>query len=244
MIAPLEPLYVGEMAHHHDALTLHDDPRPGVRADTLAQPETLDPLLQRLRPGFTDRMRRGVVSEWSKWYLNRLIPSVTVAAVALDWHLPLAPDRIEVIFNEEGKAATFKLPHAGGPLPRPPATPFERFSALLDDHLAPLIGELAPRSRLSPRVLWSNVGNVLEFMLNRLASADAPAAGCNQLRELLETQTRNDGQRNPLYQPIHYVEVTDDDGSVRQARRRRVCCIRDQIPENKLCGTCPRKLPR
>jgi ferric iron reductase protein FhuF len=243
MIAPLQPLFVGEMAHHHDALALRDDPRPGVRADTLASPETLDPLLQRLRPEFTPCMRRGLVSEWSKWYFNRLTPSVTAAAVALDWQLPLAPDQVEVIFDEQGKATTFKLPHAGAPLPGAPATPFERFSALLDDHLAPLIDELALQSRLSPRVLWSNVGNVLEFMLNRLVDADVPAAGCSQLRQLLETRTRADGQRNPLYRPIHYVEVTDDDGSERRARRRRICCLRDQVPENGLCGTCPRKLP-
>lgn len=241
MIAPLQPLFVGELAHHHDALTLHDDPRPGIRADQLAQPETLDPLLQRMRPGFTHRMRRGLVSEWNKYYLNRLIPSVTVAAVALDWHLPLTPRQVEVILNEEGKATTFKLPHAGAPLPQQPATPFERFSALLDDHLAPLIGELAAQSRLSPRVLWSNVGNVLEFVLNRLAHADVPAAGCAQLRELLNTRVRDDGQRNPLYRPIHYVEVTDDDGSLRRARRRRICCIRDLVPEHRLCGTCPRR---
>lgn len=244
MIAALQPLFVGELAHHHDALTLHDDPRPGVRADTLAHPETLDPLLQLLRPGFTPCMRRGLVSEWSKWYFNRLTPSVTAAAVAFDWHLPLAPDQVEVVFDEEGKAITFKLPHAGSPLARAPTTPFERFAALLDEHITPLIAELAPRSRLSPRVLWSNVGNVLEFVLNRLAHADVPAAGCEQLRELLNTRVRDDGRRNPLYRPIHYVEVTDEDGSVRRARRRRVCCIRDLVPENRLCGTCPRKLPR
>ena len=53
---------------------------------------------------------------------------------------------------------------------------------------------------------------------------------------VLQSAKRPDGTRNPLYQPVRYIEL---EGAAMPWRQRRVCCIRYLLPELELCENCP-----
>ena len=120
--------------------------------------------------------------------------------------------------------------------------PFELFAGLLDDHLQPLFQAMASQVKVSPKVLWSNAGNYFENLLNLMARAGMPAERLAAGRALLETRVRPDGSRNPLFQPVQYLPVTDEQGQPTMRRERKVCCVRYLLPELELCGNCPLKV--
>jgi ferric iron reductase protein FhuF len=96
--------------------------------------------------------------------------------------------------------------------------------------------------KLSPKVLWSNAGNYFENLLNLMAKAGMPAERLAPGRLLLESRTRPDGTRNPLFQPVQYLPVNDEHGQPTLRRERKVCCVRYLLPELELCGNCPLKV--
>ena len=80
MIAALAPLYFGEFASYREVLVTRDDPRPSIPARTLLERERLDSVLRRFDPSHADGDRRALASQWSKWYLVRIIPPAVAAA--------------------------------------------------------------------------------------------------------------------------------------------------------------------
>ncbi len=238
MIAALAPLYVGEFSSYRHVLTTRDDAGPSIPASQLLQTARLDAIFQRFDPLHTGQDRRALASQWSKYYLVRLIPPVVAAALVLGWRLPLAFEDVEVVLDEQGLPQAFKLPHEGGPFGTPPSDPFQRFGELIDANLQPFIQGLASEVRLSPKVLWSSAGNYLEWFLGEMAKA-LPAVVLTHGHELLASERRPDGRRNPLFRPVRYVEVSPalrPDGLWRQ---RRVCCIRYRLEHFEHCDNCP-----
>ncbi|MBD9399582.1 siderophore-iron reductase FhuF [Pseudomonas sp. PDM11] len=233
MIEALAPLFIGDFSSYRDTLVLHDDPRPSVPLRELLSAEGLPALLARFGEAYADGDRRALLSQWSKHYFVRLIPPVVAAALVLNRRLPLDLDDIEVVLDEEHLPQAFKLRDAGGSFT--PDDPFERFAHLQHDHLAPLIQAFTAQVKIAPKVLWSNAGNYFEWILTALGKV-LPAPMLADGFSLLQATLQPDGGRNPLYQPVRYVELQ---GAALPWRQRRVCCIRYLLPELELCKNCP-----
>lgn len=233
MIEALAPLFTGDFSSYRDTLVLHDDPRPSVPLRELLSAEGLPALLARFGETYPGGDRRALLSQWSKHYFVRLIPPVVAAALVLNRRLPLDLDDIEVVLDEQHLPQAFKLRDAGEAFA--PGDPFERFAHLQHDHLAPLIQAFTAQVKIAPKVLWSNAGNYFEWILTALGKV-LPAPLLADGFSLLQAPQQPDGRRNPLYQPVRYVELQ---GAVLPWRQRRVCCIRYLLPELELCENCP-----
>ncbi len=131
------------------------------------------------------------------------------------------------------------MPGEGGPFAALPGDPFQRFAHLLEGHLHPFVQGLAAEVRLSPRVLWSNAGNYFEWFIGEMGKLAPLAPMLGHGRELLETERRPDGTRNPLFKPIQYVEVSCAQRPDGLWRQRRTCCIRYRLGEMGHCDNCP-----
>jgi ferric iron reductase protein FhuF len=235
VIPALAPLFTGDFEHYRDVLVLPDDPREGVPILTFLTGHYLNDVLTRFGAAYPDSDPRGLASIWSKYYFIKLIPPVVAASLILDHRLPLQLDRLQLILDEGGLPAAFKLPHSGQRWAPAPVDPFERFDGLLNHHLSPFIEALARHARLSPKVLWSNAGNYFEWLLGVLANA-MPHADLSHGHQLLNARHVPDGRRNPLYQPVLYLKV---DGQSELKCQRRVCCIRYRLDGLDYCSNCP-----
>ncbi|MFI8744018.1 siderophore-iron reductase FhuF [Pseudomonas sp. NPDC077186] len=233
MIEALAPLFVGDFAAYRETLVLTDDPRPSVPLSELLSPQGLPQLLAGFAAEHAGGDPRALVSQWSKHYFVRLIPPVVAAALVLNRRLPLHIEHLEVVLDEQHMPQAFKLRDAGEPFA--PGDPFERFAHLQDEHLQPFIQALTSQVKIAPKVLWSNAGNYFEWLLTVLAKI-LPAPLLADGFSLLQTAVRPDGRRNPLYQPVRYIELQ---GAAMPWRQRRVCCIRYLLPELELCENCP-----
>lgn len=242
MIDVLAPLYRGEFEVYRDVLVLADDPRPATPYDRLLTPAAFGDLQSRFGARYSGDDRRALVSLWAKHYIVKLLPPVLGATLLLRWRLPLALADTALVLDEGHLPQAFHLIGKGEPFAADVSDPFELFSGLLDDHLQPLFQAMASQVKLSPKVLWSNAGNYFENLLNLMAKAGMPAERLAPGRLLLESRTRPDGTRNPLFQPVQYLPVNDEHGQPTLRRERKVCCVRYLLPELELCGNCPLKV--
>ncbi|MBD1555142.1 siderophore-iron reductase FhuF [Pseudomonas typographi] len=242
MIDVLAPLFRGDFEAYRDVLVLADDPRPAASYDTLLAPRAFGDLQGRFGQRYSGDDRRALVSLWAKHYIVKLLPPVMGATLLLRWRLPLSLADTALVLDEGLLPQAFRLVGKGEPFAADVSDPFELFSGLLDDHLQPLFQAMASQVKLSPKVLWSNAGNYFENLLNLMAKAGMPAERLAPGRSLLETKARPDGTRNPLFQPVQYLPITDEHGQPTLRRERKVCCVRYLLPELELCGNCPLKV--
>ncbi|UOK73567.1 siderophore-iron reductase FhuF [Ancylobacter polymorphus] len=230
MIEPLAPLFPGALEEFGDALIVYDGRAALEPLDALLRSDRLAAELARFGERYEQPEPRAVASQWSKLYFSRLLVPATAAAIAADWHLPLAPRGMRVALDAQGGVATFALPHAG--TASAPGDTEERFGFLVTEHLPPVIDSLARASGLTRRVIWSNAGNLFERVIGHCAQLLGEAhPGVQQGRELLARRRFANGAANPLAEPVRYLA----DGT----RQRRVCCLRYLIPTLPYCGTCP-----
>ncbi|MDN3522217.1 siderophore-iron reductase FhuF [Halomonas ramblicola] len=177
--------------------------------------------------------RKAAISIWSKYLFSLVaIPTLT-ANLLLGVDLPVRPERLRLELGERGEVVRLWLCHGGRPLAS--RADHERFAMLFDALCEPFIETLASLSGLSPKVFWSNLGHYVEYA-GRTCSQhpEFPGAGEPLLR-FLELRALPDGRRNPLYQPVRYLDV----GAERPARVRRLCCLKYRLPDEPLCGGCP-----
>lgn len=174
-------------------------------------------------------------SIWSKYHFGSVSIPTLVANLLLGYDLPVGGDELRLAFGDHGQTARLWLPHGGTPLAS--KTLQARFSSLFDDHCAPLIEALAAVSGLSVKVFWSNLGHYVEFVGKTCSRLPEFSGAGDPLLDYLETKTLPDGRRNPLYQPVRYLEL----GGKTPARVRRLCCIKYRLPGEPLCGGCPLK---
>lgn len=242
MIDVLAPLFRGDFEAYREVLVLTDDPRPATRYEALLAPGAFGDVLGHFGQRYSGDDRRALASLWAKHYIVKLLPPVMGATLLLGWRLPLSLGETSLVLDEEHLPQAFRLSGKGEPFAAETSEPFELFSGLLDDHLQPLFQLIASQVKVSPKVLWSNAGNYFENLLNLMAKAGMPAQRLAPGRALLETRTRPDGSRNPLFQPVQYLPITDEQGQATLRRERRVCCVRYLLPELELCGNCPLKV--
>lgn len=211
-------------------------PVPTVSAAALADRDALAGYLQRFAAGFGAPVDdKAVASIWSKFYLATVSIPALVANLLLDVSLPIRPEDARLEFDERGKTARLWLVDGGRPLAL--LAPETRFSALFDQHCAPLIEALASLSGLSSRVFWSNLGHYVEYVARLCAKHSAFAGAGDALLAYLDMRVLPDGRRNSLYQPVRYLDV----GADQPARVRRVCCVKYRQGGEALCGNCPLK---
>ena len=239
----LKALYTGPL----DGLT---PPQVGpVQAPALSMRELLAPArfeaeLVRFAAGYGYQHgqgdRRALISLWSKWHFGALLAPYMAANLLLERDLPVGLDEVGVHLTAAGHAECLQLAHTGRPLAS--LDGFTRFSTLIDDHLTPLINELACYSGASAKVFWSNVGNTFEHFLGGVDMHPMAQPGmAEEGHRLLATRTLTDGRRNPLYQPVRYFqpECQDETDAPATQRVRRLCCLRYLLPELGYCGNCP-----
>ncbi|WP_053154127.1 siderophore-iron reductase FhuF [Pseudomonas sp. Pf153] len=234
MIPSLAPLFTGPLADHGEKLQLRSHPRTDVPGDRFFQPGHFNAFVDELQTRYKTDERLALVSLWSKWYFSTFLAPVMAANLLQHWDLPLALGDTGIQLGNDARPQALHLSHAGHPLP--PGTAFERFHTLIEDHLEPVIETLVSASRASPRLFWSNAGNTFEFVTSRIdlhplanAHSTAPA------REILNARLRPNGRRNPLFAPVHYQEIGEDEPQ----RLRRICCIRYRLPGVGYCSSCP-----
>jgi ferric iron reductase protein FhuF len=233
MIPAFASLFSGDLAVYGDSFVLARDvaaPSPG---GDLVDPGHLAELLARFGgrryPGAD---RRAVASLWAKQHFATLLPPFLAIALLAGHEVDVGIDAIGCTFSDDGVTQSIHLRDAGRPAA--PADAFRRFLPLMDRHLVPVIAALAAASGVSRKVLWSNAGNMFDYIVRRVESVVGDRPPVADALALMAARRLPDGRPNPLFDPVRYPH--DGDGP---KRLRRVCCIRYVIPELGYCSTCP-----
>ncbi|SFH52182.1 siderophore-iron reductase FhuF [Modicisalibacter xianhensis] len=232
--SPLASLYVGPLADNAPPWLCTMPPEHALSGTQLFSPERLEQVLARFATCFSVDDRRAVASMWTKWYFHLVLQPSLAANVLLERELPLGLDEMHVVLDAHGRPERLCLRHDG--LPLASFKTEHRFAGMMA-HLSTVIDVLAQLSGAAPRVFWSNVGSSIDYYLSQLESHPAMWPGMTDACwQLLERRELDDGQRNPLFQPVRH--VTGEDGTLQ--RVRKLCCLRYLIPELGDCGDyCP-----
>lgn len=207
----------------------------------LLKPDRLAEILDTYGRRWPEGDRRAVASDWSKGYLRVLVPVVILPALCGLAVAGGADDLAMAVDDRACPAGLAARPVAGaGAVPAGPMTACDR---LIDAHLAPLAWAVAEASGLAPRVVWSNAGNLIAFLLREARHSPALGDSAAGLEARMLAPRLRHGARNPLFQPVRLeaVPLAPNDGS-RTMAVRRICCLRDSLGE-ALCTSCPRLPP-
>jgi ferric iron reductase protein FhuF len=182
-------------------------------------------------PAGTDR--RGVASLWSAIYFNRFPRPIVAAALVGGRQLPVGFGQAGLIPTDDGRhIAAIRVPHSGT---ASDGDVFTRLHVLVREHLEPLIRTVSAWARVSPKVLWGIVGNGLDWTLRDIAALpEMPAERIADFNRILSERHWPDGWRNPLFEPVLYVDTSEG-----PRREKRVCCLRYLLPGDDFCGICP-----
>lgn len=232
MIAEYNQLFSGALTETGDRLCLHDGRDGVVACKLLLDDRRMAEILKTFAENYAEPDPRAVASQWSKQYFSNLLMPTLAINLVLDRALPLRLHQVGVALMDDARPNTFFFDDAGSPIE---AAEFsDRFGDLFDGHIAPVVASISKASTLPQKVLWANVGNIVENAVGHCARLAGETAGVRHGREMLASRLWNDGRRNPLFEPIRY-----EHASGQQIRKRKVCCLRYLNPSLKLCGTCP-----
>ncbi|WP_219210056.1 siderophore-iron reductase FhuF [Variovorax boronicumulans] len=211
-------------------------PVHSVPVDALMTPEHLQQVCGHFDAKHGATPARVVASIWSKWHFAIVMPAWFIGHVLLGRRLPMALGALRFDMDGEGRTLGLRLPDGGERIGG--AADAERaMSELMDQHLTPFIAQLAERTGVTHRVLWSNAGNLFEAFIRRLDETHPGLDGLAQARRWLETEVDARGQPNPMFQPVLYLPRAED-----LHRMRRICCMRYLVPDRVFCTTCPSPL--
>jgi ferric iron reductase protein FhuF len=233
MIPAFAPLFTGELAIYGDRFALSADEKPPSPGTDLVDIDRLAQLLAAFSAArYPGGDRRAVASLWAKHHFAALLPPALALALIAEQEIDLGFDAIGCTFAGDGITTRIHLRDVGRPAA--PADAFARFLPLIEGHLEPLIAALAAVSGASRKVLWSNAGNMFDFITRRVERAIGPRAPVGEALALMASRRLPDGRPNPLFDPVRYHDYATGSG-----RLRRVCCIRYLIPDLGYCSTCP-----
>lgn len=233
MIPAFASLFSGDLAIYGDRFVLSADRAPSAPGRDLADAGRLSQLLSEFAAArYPGGDRRAIASLWAKHHFAALLPPFLAIALIAERDVDLDLDAIGCSFAADGVTAQLHLRDTGRPAS--PADAFARFTPLIDGHLEPLVKALAAAAGVSRKVLWSNAGNMFEFVVRRIAHAIGERQPVADALTLMAAKYLPDGRPNPLYAPVRY-----EDRSGVSERIRRVCCIRYLIPDLGYCSTCP-----
>ncbi|VVE25212.1 siderophore-iron reductase FhuF [Pandoraea anhela] len=252
-------------------------PAPGERragdaviglADLDAHMPAMFDGVRRIVPGVEPR---ALMSQWSKFYFRAVAPAALAITIVHGRRLTLDPAACRIVLRG-GLPVQLRFPidswippgagtdEAQDAATLPPA--FERFASLIHVHLPAAIYAMHRASGVSQRVLWSNAGNLLEFIVGEMRAVRemgevGETGGRHHVPSLASRAARDYewlfegdagfGQTsdNPLYRTVRYV-TPPSTAMPTPMRARRVCCLRYQLAgkgtkcdEALLCGSCP-----
>ncbi|HSH41764.1 MAG TPA: siderophore-iron reductase FhuF [Arenicellales bacterium] len=202
--------------------TADDD---GLDLPRLAEPAVAERALAGFRRRYPCGEPRAVASLFVQWYAATAWPSLVVALIVLN-RLP-SPATTALRLDELGTpVGVIVKDHVAS------TTVAAGLEELIRGHAAALVANAAGAARLSPRVPWSNVSNVLGWTLEQLQSR-APDYRLDEARALLARRRFDDGAPNPLW--------IAEPGAWRAKGRppRRTCCLRYRLDAVPYCGDCP-----
>lgn len=233
MIPAFASLFAGDLAVYGDRFVLASDMPPASPGSDLVDAERMAQLLSRFaEQRYPGADRRAVASLWAKQHFATLLPPFLAIALVAEHDIDVCIEAIGCTFSSDGVTQRIHLRDAGKPAA--PADPFARFLPLMDGHLAPLISMVAAASGISRKVLWSNAGNMFDFIVRRIEQAIGSSGPVADALMLMTARRLPDGRPNPLWDPVRYPDYGDG-----PRRLRRVCCIRYLIPDLGYCSTCP-----
>ncbi|MFM0393219.1 siderophore-iron reductase FhuF [Paraburkholderia phytofirmans] len=174
---------------------------------------------------------RALLSQWTKYYFGFAATAGFVAAALLRRPLAMSPDKTHVVLRDGLPIAAYFAPDALQPVECDPA---RRYAPLVD-HLDTVIETLCAMTKIAPRVLWSNAGNLLDYLFEQCA----PQFDLTDDIAWLFGPIAADGETNPLRLPVRLAKPRAA-SLPNPFSARRVCCVRYEIPgETQLCGRCP-----
>lgn len=233
MIPAFATLFTGELAMYGDRFVLEADHPAPSRGCDLADADHLSQLLSRFAgQRYPGGDRRAVASLWAKQHFATLLPPFLALSLIAEQEIDIDLGAIGCTFSADGVTARIHLRDVGRPAS--PADGFSRFQPLIDGHLEPLIKSLSLASGASRKVLWSNAGNMFDFIAKRIERAVGRRPPVVDALALMASRRLPDDRPNPLFDPVRY---RDRPGS--GERLRRVCCIRYLIPDLGYCSACP-----
>lgn len=192
--------------------------------------ELLDAMVT-LYGGARETHARALLSQWTKYYFGFVATAGFVAAALLRRPLAMPPDRTHIVLRDGLPIAAFFEHDALQPVECDPA---RRYAPLVQ-HLDAVIDTLCAMTRIAPRVLWSNAGNLLDCLFEQCA----PQFDLTNDVAWLFGPIAADGEANPLRLPVRLAEPRAA-SLPNPFSARRVCCVRYEIPgETQLCGRCP-----
>lgn len=218
-------IYLGEPCVYQDVDRL-------IPASHLA--EQKEYLVATIRQYYEGDDARALLSQWSKYYFNLIIPAAVLVALVLRRPLSMALDECYLVLRNGMPHGLWLAADALGGVNNDPAV---RYRSLCVEHLAQQITALAATVRLAPRVLWNNAGHSLEYILSTLGLGEYAR---QDIQFLFECPTFFDTNLpNPLRNVIRYVQSPSAQ-LPDPLRVRRVCCLRNELPgEEMLCTSCP-----
>ncbi|MBO0145254.1 siderophore-iron reductase FhuF [Agrobacterium sp. Ap1] len=232
MIAEYSQLFSGALTETGDRLCLHDGRDGIIACKLLLDDRRMAEILETFSGNYVEPDPRAVASQWSKQYFSHLLMPTLAINLVLDRALPVRLDEVGVALMDDARPKSFFFDHAGSPID---AADFsDRFGNLIDGHVAPLVASISKASTLPQKVLWANVGNIVENVVGHCARLAGETPSVRHGREMLASRLWNDGRRNLLFEPIRYERANGQ-----QIRKRKVCCLRYLSASLKLCGTCP-----
>jgi ferric iron reductase protein FhuF len=232
LAADIAKVFTGERAYMGERFVLDSSGRETVPCAALLDPAVLGAIFSRYERLYPGADRKGVVSLWAQWYFGILVPPALCLDLLLDRVPRLALDRVRLVLDGSATPAAFVLEDVSEGQPE---DAFMRFSPLIDGHVEPVVNALADFAKVSPRVMWSNAGNMFEWMVAELAKELGPRrTAVEQGLEFIASKALPDGRRNRVHEPVRYIER---DGQ--PLRQRKICCLRYMLPGFETCDNCP-----
>jgi ferric iron reductase protein FhuF len=209
--------------------------------------------VRRIVPGVEPR---ALMSQWGKFYFRAVVPAALAITIVHGRKLTLDPAACGVVLRG-GLPVQVRFPvdswcapgpHDGDAFVSPPAS--VRLSSLIHAHLPAAIAAMHRAAGVSARVLWSNAGNLLEFIVGQMRQVrQVPSLAARAAEDYAWLFEADAGfgrtADNPLFHTVRYVSPPSPVMPT-PMRARRVCCLRYQLAgkgtrcdEALLCGACP-----
>ncbi|MGG1943983.1 siderophore-iron reductase FhuF [Trinickia sp. NRRL B-1857] len=208
-----------------------------VKVDELAGQgdRLLDAMAERYA-GDAAHHGRALLSQWSKFYFRLAAPAAIAAAVTLRRPLEMPADRCTVALADGMPVALYLPSDALSAMTNEPAP---RYRSFVHAHLRVVVDILAELAHIAPRVLWGNVGNLIDALLDAYCDDADGEQASRDAAWIFGSPCLVEDERNPLRESVR--PMTPRSALLPTPfRARRVCCLRYEIPgERQLCASCP-----